>query len=176
MRERRRGMGGASRLTMKDDQRETFVYARQVPRRPSCGVTTVSPSRGGGLLLRGVSLLKSRLSRLICVLRTDPLLAGHGQMAWDPPWDTAVRGSHAPGVGAGEPRTSTTSGCVEGAPAAAAAEGDGPDLLGRAVEALEELAECSAGGAAPDGGAVAPSRLQSLLDMEESTPTGSARD
>jgi putative transposase len=29
-------------------------------------------------------------------------------MAWDPPWDTTVRGSHAAGVGAGEPRTSPT--------------------------------------------------------------------
>jgi|SRR2546426_8444975 len=176
MRERRRGMGGASRLTMKDiNGRHLSTRGRCLADLPAAS-PPFRPPAGGGLLLRGVSLLKSRLSRLICVLRTDPLLAGHGQMAWDPPWDTAVRGSHAPGVGAGEPRTSTTSGCVEGAPAAAAAEGDGPDLLGRAVEALEELAECSAGGAAPDGGAVAPSRLQSLLDMEESTPTGSARD
>src|SRR2546425_9845039 len=28
-------------------------------------------------------------------------------MAWDPPWDTAIHCSHAPGVGAGEPRAST---------------------------------------------------------------------
>src|SRR5882724_1068033 len=34
----------------------------------------------------------------------------------------------------------------------------------------------SAGGAARDSGAVAPSGLQALLGMEESTPTGSARD
>ena len=34
-------------------------------------------------------------------------------------------------------------------------DGDGPALLGRAVEAVEELAEFSAGGAARDSGAVA---------------------
>src|SRR3989442_304371 len=60
-------------------------------------------------------------------------------MAWDPPWDTAIHGSPAPGVGAGEPRASAATRRVEGAPAAAAAHGDGPDVLGRAVEALEEL-------------------------------------
>src|SRR5438128_4120434 len=95
-------------------------------------------------------------------------------MACDPRWDTAVHRSHAPRVSAGEPRASATTRRVEGAPAAATADGDGPDLLGRAVEALEELAEFSAGGAARDCGAVAPSRLQALLGMEESTPTGSA--
>jgi hypothetical protein len=42
--------------------------------------------------------------------------------------------------------------------------------------APEELAIFSAGGAARDRGAVAPSGLQALLGMEESTPTGSARD
>jgi len=31
-------------------------------------------------------------------------LAGHGQMAWDPSSDIALRGSHAPRVGAGESR------------------------------------------------------------------------
>src|SRR5437867_2425646 len=97
-------------------------------------------------------------------------------MACDPRSDTAVHDSHAAGVGAGEPRTPTTSRRVEGAPAAPTADGDGPALLGRAVEAVEELAEFSAGGAARDRGAVAPSGLQALLGMEESTPTGSARD
>src|SRR5207249_7034685 len=42
-------------------------------------------------------------------------------------------------------------------PAAPTADGDGPALLGRAVQAVEELAEFSAGGAARDRGAVAPS-------------------
>src|SRR5437867_1091607 len=97
-------------------------------------------------------------------------------MACDPRSDTAVHGSHAAGVGAGEPRTPTTSRRVEGAPAAPTADGDGPDLLDRAVEAVEELAEFSAGGAARDRGAAAPSGLQALLGMEESSPAGSARD
>src|SRR5947209_16493932 len=97
-------------------------------------------------------------------------------MAWDPPWDTAIHGSHAPGVGAGEPRASAATRRVEGAPAAAAAHGDGPDVLGRAVEALEELAEFAADGAARDRGRLAPAGVQALLGVEESTPTRSTRD
>src|SRR3989442_9781286 len=97
-------------------------------------------------------------------------------MAWDPPWDTAIHGSHAPGVGAGEPRASAATRRVEGAPAAAAAHGDGPGVLGRAVEALEELAEFAADGAARDRGRLAPAGVQALLGVEESTPTRSARD
>src|SRR5207247_4346899 len=97
-------------------------------------------------------------------------------MAWDPPWDPAIHGSHAPGVGAGEPRASAATHRVEGAPAAAADHGDGPDLLGRAVEALEELAEFAAGGAARDRGRLAPAGVQTLLGVEESTPTRSAHD
>ena len=57
-------------------------------------------------------------------------LASHGQMAWDSHWDTAIDGSRAPGVSAGEPRASAATRRVEGAPAAATAEGYGPDLLG----------------------------------------------
>src|SRR6266478_6570566 len=94
-------------------------------------------------------------------------------MAWDPPWDTAIRGSHAPGVGAGEPRASAATRRVEGAPAAATAHGYGPDLLGCVVEALEELAEFAAGGAARDRGRLAPAGVQALLGVEESTPTRS---
>src|SRR5438093_7725887 len=97
-------------------------------------------------------------------------------MVSDPPWGTAINCSYASGVGAGERRTSTASRRVEGASAAATADGSRPDLLGRAVEAVEELAELSGGGAARDGGAVAPSGLQALLGLEESTPTRSARD
>src|SRR2546425_1505271 len=97
-------------------------------------------------------------------------------MARNPRWDTEKLCSHAPRVGAGERRTPTTSRRVEGAPAAPTADVDGPALLGRAVEAVEELAQFSAGGAARDTGAVAPPGLQALLGMEESTPTGSARD
>src|SRR5213594_2100464 len=58
-------------------------------------------------------------------------------MAWDPRWDTAVHHPHAPRVGAGKPRASATTGRVEGAPAAAATNGDGPALLASAVQALE---------------------------------------
>src|SRR5438552_16791309 len=59
-------------------------------------------------------------------------------MACDPRSDTAVHDSHAAGVGAGDPRTATTSRRVEGAPAAPTADGDGPALLGGAVEAVDE--------------------------------------
>src|SRR5881296_3118588 len=97
-------------------------------------------------------------------------------MAWDPRWDTAVHRSHAARVSAGEPRASAATRRVEGAPAAAAADGDGPDLLGRAVEALEELAEFAEGGAARDRGRLAPAGVQALLGVEESTPTRSAHD
>src|SRR5437870_996438 len=97
-------------------------------------------------------------------------------MAWDPPWDTAIHRSHAPGVGAGEPRASAATRGAEGAPAAAPADSDGADLLGRAVEALAELAEFAAGGAARDRGRLAPAGVQALLGVEESTPTRSAHD
>src|SRR5436309_13206865 len=97
-------------------------------------------------------------------------------MAWDPSSDTPLRGSHAPRVGAGESRAAAATRRVESASATAAGDGDGPDLLDRVVEALEELAEFLAGSAARDRGAVAPPGLQALLGMEESTPMGSARD
>jgi hypothetical protein len=57
---------------------------------------------------------------------------------------------------------------VESAPTAATVEGDGPDFLGRVVEALDELAEFFAAGAARDRGAVAPPGFPTLLDVEES--------
>src|SRR5689334_8201936 len=97
-------------------------------------------------------------------------------MAWDRSSDIPLRGSHAPRVGAGESRAEAATGRVESASASAAADGDGPGLLGRVVKTLEELAEFLAGGAARDRGAVAPPGLQALLGMEESTPMGSARD
>jgi hypothetical protein len=75
-------------------------------------------------------------------------LASYGQMAADPHWVGAGRRSHTSRVGAGEPRASTATRRVEGAPAAATADGNGPDLLGDPVPALEELAELAAGGAA----------------------------
>src|SRR2546426_623001 len=85
-------------------------------------------------------------------------------------------GSHAPRVGAGEPRASAATRRVEGAPAAARADGCGPDVLARAVLALEELAEFVAGGAARKRGRLAPAWVQALLGVEESTSTRSARD
>src|SRR6266478_3835837 len=97
-------------------------------------------------------------------------------MAWDPSSGIPLRGSHAPRVGAGESRAEAATRRVESASATAAADGDGPDLLDRVSETLEELAEFLAGGAARDRGAVAPPGLQALLGMEESTPMGSARD
>jgi hypothetical protein len=69
-------------------------------------------------------------------------LAGYGQqIASDPSSDIALRGSHAPRVGAGESRAEAATRRVESASTTAAAEGDGPDILDRVVESLEELAE-----------------------------------
>ena len=65
---------------------------------------------------------------------------------------------------------------MEGARAAAAADGDGPDFLGSAVAAVEELAAFGPYSAARDRGAVAPPGLQALLGLEESMPKGSADD
>src|SRR5437667_4480682 len=96
-------------------------------------------------------------------------------MAWDPHSDTAIHCWHAPRVGAGEPRASAAARRVEGARAAATADGSGPDLLGRAVQVLEELAEFPANGAARDGSRLAPARVQALLGVEESTPGRSSR-
>src|SRR5207253_1880307 len=53
------------------------------------------------------------------------LLASHGQMAWDPHWDAAGHGSHTSRAGAREPRASAATRRVEGAPAAATADGNG---------------------------------------------------
>jgi len=90
-------------------------------------------------------------------------LAGHGQMAGNCPWDTEKHGSHAPRAGAREPGASTATRRVEGARAAAAAVGDGPDLLGFPIEAVDELATFAAGSAAGDGGWLAPAGISTLL-------------
>src|SRR5262249_25247400 len=87
-------------------------------------------------------------------------------MSWDPSSDIALRGSHAPRVGAGESRAEAATRRVESASATAAADEDRPYLLGRAVETLEELAQSREGGTARDRGAVAPPGLQALLGME----------
>src|SRR6267378_340145 len=68
--------------------------------------------------IHGVPSKNSSVVILLRVSNGSGYLASHGQMAWDPHWDTAIRGSHAPGVGAGEPRASAATRCVEGAPAA----------------------------------------------------------
>jgi hypothetical protein len=58
---------------------------------------------------------------------------------------------------------------------AATPDGSGPDLLGRAIQVLEELAEFPADGEAGDRGEVAAG-VPALLGVEESTPMRSARD
>src|SRR5207247_8752909 len=97
-------------------------------------------------------------------------------MARDPSSDVPRRGSRAPRVGAGESSAAAATRRVESASATAAADGDGPDLLDRVGETLEELAEFLAGGGARDRGAVAPPGLQALLGVEEWTPMGPAGD
>src|SRR4030095_8042023 len=91
-------------------------------------------------------------------------------MTWDPHWDTAVRGAHAPGVGTREPGASAATRRVEVARAAAAADGDGPNLLGSAVEIVDGLAPVAAAGAARDGGRLAPAGISTLLGVEEAAP------
>ena len=100
----------------------------------------------------------------------------YGQVAWDCPRDPAVGGSHAPGVSTGEPCASAATRRVQGAPAAAAADGDRSDLLGSAVEAVDELAAFVAGGPAADRGWLAPAGISTLLGVEESATIRSAGD
>ena len=97
-------------------------------------------------------------------------------MAPNPVWNTEKLSSHAPRAGAREPGASAATRRVEGAPATATADGGGPDFLGSAIEGVDELAAYAAGGAARDGGAVAPSGLQAVLGMEESATMRSAYD
>src|SRR5438093_7852158 len=85
-------------------------------------------------------------------------------------WDAEKHGSHAERVGAGESCAAATTRRVEGAPAAASADGDGPDLLGSTVEVVDGLAVFVAGGAAGNRGGLAPPRVQTLLGVEEPTP------
>src|SRR5437870_8441471 len=97
-------------------------------------------------------------------------------MAWDPSSDIPLRGSHTSRVGAGESRAAAATRRVESASATAAANGDGPDLLGFPIEAVDKLATFAAGSAAGDGDWLAPAGISTLLGVEESTPMGSARD
>jgi transposase InsO family protein len=97
-------------------------------------------------------------------------------MALDRSWDTGVGGAHAPGVGTREPRASAATSRVEGSPLAAATDGDGPNLLGSAIETVDKLAAFVAAGGAGDRGPLAPGRISTLLGMEESTTSRSARN
>src|SRR5262245_4136517 len=65
-------------------------------------------------------------------------------MARDPLWDTEELCSHAPGVGPEELDAAAASRRVEAAPGAVTADGDGPDLLGSGIEAVDESAALSA--------------------------------
>src|SRR5258705_1644549 len=97
-------------------------------------------------------------------------------MARNPRWDTEKLSSHAPRPRAREPGASATVGSVEGSRTAAAADGDGPNLLGFPSEAVDELATFAAGSAAGDGGWLAPAGISALLGVEESAPIRSAPD
>src|SRR5947199_4160238 len=63
---------------------------------------------------QGVPSKNSSVVILLRFLNGSGYWAGHGQMARDPPGDTAIHGSHAPRVGAGEPRASAATRRVEG--------------------------------------------------------------
>jgi len=65
---------------------------------------------------------------------------------------------------------------VEGAGAAAAADGVGPNLLGLSIEVVDEMAAVAAAGAAGDGGWLAPAGISTLLGVEESATIRSAHD
>src|SRR5215470_1519220 len=97
-------------------------------------------------------------------------------MAVDRPSDTALGGAHAPRLGTRKPRASPATRRAEGAPAATAADGDGPTLLGAAVKAVAELAEVAAPGAAGNRGRLAPAGVSTLLDVEKSRTIRSAHD
>src|SRR6058998_3851094 len=97
-------------------------------------------------------------------------------MARNPRWDTEKLSSHAPRPRAREPGASATTGRVEGSRTAAAADGDGPNLLDFPIEAVDELATFAAGSAAGDGGGLAPAGISALLGVEESAPIRSAHD
>src|SRR5437870_1122536 len=89
-------------------------------------------------------------------------------MARNPLRDRKKLSSNAPRVGVGEPGAAAATRRVEGAPATAAAYGVGPDLLGSAVEGVDELAAFAARGTAGNGGRLAPGGIQTLLGVEES--------
>src|SRR5262245_19121522 len=97
-------------------------------------------------------------------------------MARDRPWDAASSRSHARGVSTGKPCASAAARRMQGAPAAVAAERHGPNVLGSAVETIDELAGFTAAGTAGDGGRLAPARIPTPLGVEELVPTRSTQD
>src|SRR5262249_11195111 len=97
-------------------------------------------------------------------------------MARNPRQDTEKLSSHAPRAGAREPGASAATRRVEGPPTTTAAERHGPNVLGSAVETIDELAAFVAGGPAGDGGWLAPARVSTLLGLEESATVRSTRD
>src|SRR3989442_1376353 len=96
-------------------------------------------------------------------------------MARNPRWDTEKLSSHAPRPRAREPGASATTRRVEGSRTAAAADGDGPALLGFPIKAVDELATFAAGSTAGDGGWLAPAGISTLLGVEESAPIRSGQ-
>src|SRR5207249_6880941 len=91
----------------------------------------------------------------------------YGPMAPNPLRDTEKLSSCAARVGAREPCASAATRRMEGTRTAAAADGDGPNVLGFAIEAVDELAAFAAGGAAGDGGWLAPAGISTVLGVEE---------
>src|SRR5436309_12738089 len=91
-------------------------------------------------------------------------------MARNPRWDTEKLSSHAPRPRAREPGASATTGRVEGSRTAAAADGDGPNLLGFPIEAVDELSTFAARSAAAQGGWLAPTGSSARLGAEASAP------
>src|SRR5262249_9298796 len=96
-------------------------------------------------------------------------------MARYPRWDTEKLGPHAPRVGAGDLALRQQL-AVEGQPTTTAAERHGANVLGSAVETIEEVAAFVAGGPAGDGGWLAPASVSTLLGLEESATFRSTRD
>jgi hypothetical protein len=75
--------------------RRAFIAAAIAPFAPRAGDAqqTTGGRRRIGFLFQGelsdLSLLKTCPRPLICIVRTESLFGRHGQMAWDPLWDTA---------------------------------------------------------------------------------------
>src|SRR2546426_8806133 len=145
-------------------------------REPLCAdEANVRPShRCQGMLV--VSFLKSRPSQLSCVLLTDPLFG----RSWSDGLGSSLGHCDPLFARTGSWRRRTSrfdSTCrVEGGPAAATADGYGPHLLARALEALEGLAEFVAGGAAREPGRLGPAGVYGPLGVGGSTPERAAPD